>query len=316
MRLSIIVWGLAFLAISCNGLEPQTVHARFIGTCPQTAVKGVLDDDSKVERLDLLVFRASDGKLETVASGDGSAPLEVTVTRSREMRWYMIANSPEGRLDHSLNESDFLSNTILLEDAFVMHAHGKTTFSENGSIVTAPLTRYICKVGIGSITINWADALPARIEAICLMNVQGSAPVSGVASDLALRYNCGIIDIDLGACLTNMLSERPEIMIETSSPVQLGTTLWCMPNPSEGNSFGLPWQSRRTRVAICVNAQGQDNWYPIDLPAMEGNRYYLVDDIVIKGPGAGAPDVKPERVNTTFSIRILDWEEEITPAQF
>jgi hypothetical protein len=49
---------------------------------------------------------------------------------------------------------------------------------------------------------------------------------------------------------------------------------------------------------------------------MEGNRYYLVDDIVIKGPGAGAPDVKPERVNTTFSIRILDWEEEITPAQF
>lgn len=316
MRQVFIACGLAISAISCNGPEPLQVNARFVSTCPTAAVKSSLVDDSRIEKLDLLLFRTSDGKLETRAASVGSSTIEITVPRDREMKWYMVANAPEGLIPECHNLEDFLNDTVLLEDGFVMHDQGIFTFRENGATVTASLSRYLCKVGIGSITIDWADALPCSVETVALMNVQGSAPISGEPTDLPLRYNCGVIDSGLGAELEGMLSARPCITIESSSPANIGVTLWCMPNPSDGNSYGLPWQNRRTRIALCIKAQGLDNWYPIDLPPMEGNRYYLVDNIVIKGPGANAPDVKPERIPALFTIRVLDWEEEITPAQF
>ena len=295
---------LALLAASCN--EPAQVCALFVGTCPAEAVKSVPADES-INALDLYVFRAADGQLEARVSGDGNSPLEATVSRGREMRWYMIANAPEGRLPSCTREDAFLASTVLLEDGFVMHGSGNVTFQENGTTVNAVLKRYICKVGIGSLTVDWADALPCSVETIALMNVQGSAPLSGTPADLPLRYNCGSIDDDLGDPLGQMLSASPGVTVESASPVNLGITLWCMPNPSEGNSYGLPWTSRRTRVAVCLKVWGLENWYPIDLPAMKGNRYYLVDDIVIRGPGAAAPDMLPERIPATFTVKVLGW---------
>lgn len=316
MRQAFIACGLAVIVLSCNGPEPAQVNARFVSTCPAAAVKSPLVDDTHIEKLDLLLFRASDGRLETKATGVGSSTIEITVPRDREMKWYMVANAPEGLFPECHTEEDFLNNTVLLEDGFVMHDQGECTFRENGATVTASLSRYLCKVGIGNITIDWADALPCGVETIALMNVQGSAPLSGEPADLPLRYNCGVIDSGLRTELEGLLSARPGITIKSSLPVSVGATLWCMPNPSDGDSYGLPWQNRRTRIALCIKAQGLDNWYPIDLPPMEGNRYYVVDNIVIKGPGAGAPDVKPERVPATFTVRVLDWEDEISPAHF
>lgn len=317
MRKPVIVCGLAFLAMSCQRQEPLQVNARFIGTSPSAVVKSyATDDDSLIDRLDLLVFRASDGRLETQVSGNGLSPLEATVSRDREMKWYMIANAPQHSLSGFFSEEEFLSNTILMEDGFVMHGQGKTTFHENGSTVTTALSRYICKVGIGSITMEWTDALPCSLDTIALMNVQGCAPISGIPADLPLRYNCGKIDTGIGSRLDELLTAHPGVRIESSSPVEPDVTLWCMPNPSKGDSYGLPWQNRRTRIALCISAWGQNNWYPIDLPPMEGNKYYYVDNIVIKGPGASAPDVRPERVPASFTVRILNWEEEITPALF
>ena len=316
MRKHVIVCGLALLATSCHMHEPQQVCARFVGTCNSAVVKSPMDDDSVIRRLDLLVFRASDGLLEARASGDGSSPLEATVSRDREIDWYIIANAPQQRLSKCSNEEVFLDNTIMMEDGFVMHCQGKTTLREDGTTITARLSRYICKVGVGSVTIDWADALPCRLDTIALMNVQGSSPVSGIPADLPVRYNCGTIDKGLGNRLAEMLTASPGVTIESVSPVNMDVSLWCMPNPSEGNSYGMPWQNRRTRIAVCINVRGQDNWYPIDLPPMEGNKYFYVDNIVIKGPGAIAPDIRPERVPASFTVRILDWEEEITPAQF
>ena len=316
MRQYVIAFGLALFAMSCGRPEPDQVNARFVSTCSAKLVKSATGDDSRIETLDLFVFRTSDGILEARASGDGTSPIEVTVPRDREVNWYMVANAPEGRLLPCLHQDDFLLNTVHMEDGFVMHAQGKTTFREDGTTVTASLSRYLCKVSIGNVTIKWSDALPCKVETIALMNAQGSAPISGVPTDLPLRYNCGSIDTGLESTLKGMLSSSPEAEIESDSPVNLGVTLWCMPNPSTGDSYGLPWQSRRTRIALCIYAQGLDNWYSIDLPPMEGNRHYLVDNIVIKGPGASAPDVKLERVSTLFTARVIDWEEEITPAQF
>lgn len=310
MRQSVIVCSLALLCISCNRDEPALTRALFVGISPAAVTKSATDDDSKVSSLDLFVFRCADGRLEAMAHGNGLSPLEVTVTRNRAVRWYMIANAPAGRLHECVSEGEFLESVILLEDGFVMHCSGETVIKGVSTRIIASLTRYICKVGIGSISVQLPDGAPYTVKEIVLMSAGGSTPVSGIPSGTDIRYNCGAYDTDLDG----LIAVSPGI--ESASPVNVGVTLWCMPNPSEGNSYGLPWQPRRTRIALCINAWGQDNWYPIDLPPMEENRYYLVDSIIIKGPGAPAPDVKPERIQTAFTVRVMDWEEDNAPAHF
>ena len=313
MRVLTAVSALALLAVSCTREPPlQLVSARFTGTCLSTETKSATDVECSFEKMELFVFRSDDGQLEARAWGNGSSPLDVTVTRNRNLRWYLIANAPKGRIPDCTKEEDFLETTVLLGDGFVMHDQGEVVLRENNTVINAKLSRYICKVGIGSIHVDWPDALPCSVKTVALMSALGSTPISGVPAQLEPIYNCGIIDTDF----SGKLSTSPGVEVNTSLPVNLDITLWCMPNPSDGDSYGLPWQYRRTRIAICVNAWGQENWYPIDLPPMEGNRYYSVDDIVIKGPGAPAPDVKPERVLTSFTVRVLDWEEETAPAQF
>ena len=315
MRRLFIVLSTAFLPLSCCKEEPRTIEAVFLGTSPMTVVKSAGDDDLDISRLDLFVFRSADGLLEARASADSLSPLSVSLTRGRKMSWFMFANAPEGYFPHVGSLDEFMRQTVLLEDGPLMHAKGDTAFLDTGTTVKAMLKRYACKVGIRDISIAWTDALPCRVTKAVLLNVQGSAPLSGEPADLELRYNCGVID-ELGYPLDGMLEACPGVEITDSQPVQLDIRLSCMPNPSDGNSYGLPWQPRRTRVALCLNILGEDNWYPIDLPPMEGNCFYYVESIVIKGPGAAGADLPPERTSADFIIRVREWTESDTNVDF
>ena len=315
MKRLFIVLSTAFLPLSCCVDMPETIEAVFVGVSPMTVVKSAGDDDSATQRLDLFVFRTSDGYLEARASAESDAPLSITLSRGKQMSWFMFANAPEGYFPTVTNLDQLMDRTVLLEEGPTMHAKGDTVFMDSGTTVKAMLKRYACKVGIGDISIAWADALPCRVRKAVLLNVQGSAPLSGEPADLDLRYNCGVVQ-DLGEPLDGMLAASPEVVIDDSAPVRLDIGLTCMPNPSDGDSYGLPWQARRTRVGLCLNVFGEDNWYPIDLPPMEGNRFYRVESIVIKGPGAVAADLPPDRVSADYIIHVQEWTESDTTVDF
>ena len=284
------------LAVSCTIMpEPVPVNVIFMGKAPVQVKSGTWDDDSSVRRLDLLVFRHRDGMLLDRSACTGNQPLEACVPAGEECQWYIVANYPGG-IDTCTTLDDFLRTDICLQDGPVMHSEGISTFRESGITVQAELNRYACKVGLGSICMNWADGLPCTLETVALTNVLETTSPSSTSSHVL--HNCGVVSEDLGG----LIAQYPSLGISSSEPQNVGISLFCM--PSDG-----------TRLALCITAPDGPNWYPIDLPQMEGNRYYLVDNVVINGPGAQGADMPVERIPLDFAISVKPWEEYPVPMQ-
>ena len=152
------------------------------------------------------------------------------------------------------------------------------------------------------------------------MNAVGSTPWSGTPTAGPLWYNRGEVDPALGPPERDMLvcgfGSRG---IPDSRPTTLDCALYCMPNPTDNglNSLNSPsWSPRNTRVAIELTVDGESNWYPVDLPAMECNRHYRIDDVTILGPGSQGPDYPVTRSEVTFTVSVAPWGEEHVGAQF
>ena len=300
MRNLVIVLACALLQFSCSVKEPALTRVCFQA---RSATKSAADDDLP-GRLDLFVFRSDNGDLEARDSCTAGRSIETTVCTGKELSWYLIADAPEGMFTSCSSLDTFLKYTVGLGNGPQMQASGKNCFGEGGGTVNASLSRYRCKVGIGRISVRWTDALPCRVEKAVLVNVQGSSGIDGREAKPPLWYNCGAIDHP--GSLDNLLSSSMCAVIEDSLAVDLGITLYCMPNQSE----------RRTGISLCINAFGQDCWYTIEMPPMEGNHYYKIDEIVIKGPGAPGPSLSPERVFLSFAVQITEWEDTETTLYF
>ena len=296
MKHSLTVLCAAVLAASCTIMpEPVPVNIIFMGKAP-VEVKSGSPDGSDIGKLDLLVFRSRDGMLLDKCSCIGNLPLEVSVPSGQECRWYIIANAPED-FDGCTTLEEFLSKEVRLTDGPVMHSEGVSVFRESGTTVQAQLSRFACKVGVSRICMNWADALPCILETIALTNVLETTSTG--LSMTGTYLNCGVVSEDLGG----LLAQHPCIEITSHEPLNVGITLACMPS------------SGRTRLALCIIAPDGPNWYPIDLPQMEGNHYYLVDNLVINGPGAPDVDMPVERTPVDFSVHVKPWEDNSVPIQ-
>lgn len=295
MRHALTALCAAFLAASCTIMpEPVPVNVIFMGKTP-VHVKGGMDDDS-IGHLDLLVFRTRDGMLLDKCCRDGNLPMEARLPSGEQCRWYIVANA-EGRFDGCTFLEEFLETEIALTDGPVMHSEGLSVFWESGTTVQAELRRFACKVGLGSICMNWSDALPCTVKTVALTNVLETTSPDQTSTHNTL-VNCGVVSEDLDG----LIASYPELELDTQVPVEIGTTLFCMPSGS-------------TRLALCISAPDGLNWYPIELPQMEENHFYLVDNVVINGPGAPGPDMPVERIPASFDVSIKPWEENNVPIQ-
>lgn len=285
----------AILAASCTIMpEPVPVNVIFMGKAPVKVKGSVWDDDSSIGSLDLLVFRQRDGMLLHRSSCTGNLPLEASVPSGEPCRWYVLANAA-GIIGDCTKVEEFLETRIGLQDGPVMHSEGLETFLEDGTTVQAELTRFACKVGLGRIAMNWQEAIPCALGTVALTNVLETSSPGNLSQTV---YNCGEVSEDM----SGYFAQYPGIEISSSEPLEIGTTLFCMPSSS-------------TRLALCIMAHGLPNWYPIDLPPMEGNHYYLVDNVVINGPGAPGADMSVERSRAEFIVSVKPWEENSVPVQ-
>lgn len=296
MKHTLTLLSTAFLLASCTIMpEPVPVNVIFMGKAPVQVKSGSRNDDSTIGNLDLLVFRSRDGMLLDRCSCSGNQPLEVCLPSGEKCQWYIIANSAE-LFDGCTALEEFLQTEIKLSDGPVMHSEGVSVFSQSGTTVQAELSRFACKVGLGRICMNWADALPCTLDTVALTNVLETTSPS--FSHNYSRFNCGVVSNDLDG----LIAQFPGLGIYSREPVEVGFTLFCMP-------------SGGTRLALCITAPDGPNWYPIDLPEMEGNHYYLVDNVVINGPGAPGVDLPVERIPMDYEVRIKPWEVNSVPVQ-
>lgn len=290
------------------------------GTETRGAVSGAGD---AVGSLDLLVFRASDGMLDTYKRlTTGALTVEAEVTSGRSMHWWIIANAPSGVLSVFQEESVFLSALTRLEDtgstAMVMHAEGTKTFTASANSVSSALVRYASKVSIKDVTVEWLDDFAytpsCRLQTVALVNAVGTTPYSGTPTAPAASgawFNRSSVETTLTTAQKAFLVWDAGQNIPSSATVTPDVELYAMPNPctTELWATDTPWSPRRTRIAVELVIDGASNWYSVELPAMEGNTHYQVRNLIIRGPGMSAPDNALERSSVSFTVDVVDWDD-------
>lgn len=326
----------AFLLVLCTGCGKSggedavdgasRVTVSFVTLPVQTKAGAVSDaGEVAVSSLDLLAFRSESGLLDCYAHADGAGTTTVSarLTAGESLDWYLVANAPvSANLASFSTRSAFLAAKTTLQQTtsftMVMHANGTTTFSKNTSgtpieVDGIELVRYACKVSVSRIAVEWLndfDSAPSCVlDRAILVNARGDCAWSGIPSALAgdLWYNCST-DATPAGFLGSLLSWSGSAALSASGTAA-SVVLYSMPNASAGDQKAgdTPWAPRRTRLCLRLTIGGIPQWYPVDLPAMEGNTHFVVSDLVIKGPGTALPDQGVDRTTVTFNVSVAPW---------
>ena len=287
------------------------------------------DGESRIGSLDLLMFSSGVGILDTHVRVDASGTesltsLEASVTRGVELRWYIVANAPAGLLSACELEEQFLGAVTTLEDmsgdVMVMHAGGVNVFGDEVNRIDGVLlVRYACKVTLQSLRVSWLgtfDVPPScTLDKVALVNVRGDGRYSGVlsAAEDDLWYNRSSIDAH-SPFIDRCILWEGSLPISGPESVDVGISLYAMPNPSEGDGVGPvissnPWTPRRTRLVLGLTIEDIFQWYPVDLPAMVEKTHYVAENVIIMGPGTPGPDEGIDRTSIDFTVNVYGWGE-------
>ena len=261
------------------------------------------------------IFRDSDAKAAFAGPLDTEDP-SVELPCGRTYRVHLTANVPTAR--EFMSEAEYLEAGTLLEDSTPEHPsmHADTICIIPGSgpsQLSMHFKRYMCKVTLEHITVRWLDSFDSppqcSLDTVALVNVAGAAPLSGAPSAMGRWFNKGCIDGEFPQGVRELIINDNGFPVDSSGTVPVGVSLYAMPNPSDGNGYGLPWTERKTRLAVKLTVDGTPNWFPVDLPPMEGNCWYTVSNLVINGPGTPGPDQEPNRSGMQFRLVVLPWED-------
>ena len=277
--------------------------------------------DDNVESLDLIAFRTQDGCLDAAGRTSGGSGISASLSCGIPLTIYILANSAEGVLDGIESLQEFLESETLLEesppDKPVMFDCFKTeglSVQDNGKSIAIRLKRYVAKVSIGTVSVNWLegfDPVPdCSIGRIALVNAKGSTRRSGDNPQYGdVWYNKS--DLDAPPEVAGMLIRNAGITVTDAQPVTCNTTLYTMPNHSDSEAYydGGQWTPRRSRIAIELIIDGIAQWYPVTLPALDGNCHYHISNVSITGPGAVHPDGEILRSFIGFTISLAPWTE-------
>lgn len=300
---SIIISLLAgLLTLSCeHTLENVPAERVEVSFDAKVRTKAELPADGQIRSLDILVYREG-GLLEAWTRREAES-ISISVLKGGQYNWYLVANAPEG-LELYVHEQDFLSARSLLQEssmsAPVMVGSGSGTFLSD-TYIKARLDRVVCKVTLEGITADFLrDSYRSsivKLERVFLLNACGTVPYSLIpAADF--RLNETALWTLPGSSLGDLLcSERDALL--TADRHEDGTSLLCCPDPEE-----------LTRLVVEVSIDGQSNYYPVKLPAMECNTEYIVKDLVLLGPGSSHPDEDVSRTDISFTVEVSVWEDE------
>ena len=314
-RILAIVFCVAFVAVSCGKdtvsvADTDTVRLSFAAHATTRAAEGY---ESMVNALDVLIFRGDDGTVEGRARFDGASAF-VDVVTGVALEWHVVANAPEGTFDEVSSLDSFLASVYVLENngnGMVMHAQGHGVFHGDADI-SVTLERVLSKVTLGKVVPSFLGSTYAGsevyVERIFLVNVDGICLYNGGTISGGVWYNrMGLDDEDddVHRLFVRGIHARAGV-----SDMDFDVSLYCCPNPVDNgiDSKSEPlWCARNTRLVIEVSVDGEANYYPLTLGAMEHNTEYVFSEVRLLGPGAESPDMLPDRDAFSFDVAVNPW---------
>lgn len=277
---------------------------------PATKVVGVkAEDESAVRSLQVFLY---DGENLVASASSDSSFCSVTCYPG-EYRAYILVNSPVVDRD-SVAVLDSLRELVLdlagnAPDTLAACATADVTVTKRASTMEIAAERYVSKVVIEKITKAYSGML--RVNSVYMTNVVGGVRYFSDAG-LDLWYN----RMGYRASAVDRLVRDT---VNAYADTVLGTphSFYVFPNPTAGDTTAAVWCPRHTRLVLDALYKDEPCYYVVNMPVLERNRVYRIQDLVIKRKGSDdEEDIAEDEVDVIVGAELEDWEdvsEEILP---
>lgn len=293
------------LSIQINGLEK-----------PFTKVTNVSSDsESAVNNVQLFVCDES-GIVEAYATSTGSLVNASVSTGSKDI--YAIVNAPSLAQVRTKDElitrqsslGDNSVGSLVMSGSLLNEAISSSTTRK---VIT--VKRLVSKVILQSIkrqfTNNELGGKELKFRGIYLTDVVSNKCYFDGGVEYSwynkLQYNPNDHNELLHDTVTSTLAQG-----STYSTVH---SFYPYPNSCDDEPKGAAagtWSERRTMLVIDTTLDGQDNYYPVYLPALESNKTYIITSFTLTKRGSKHPWEPVESSDVSFEIKVADWENGAT----
>ena len=302
------------------------------------AVGNTAANEAKVNNLQVFVF--NNGNLEDYASVDESLTAVLNATSGTRELWAVV-NAPSLADVRTLTElkaqASLLGSNGL--DNFVMV--GSTTHELGGDAdsthpISITVRRIVSRVSLLGVTSDFKLSLSGAsfdVTKIYLINVVGNQLLSiggesaYVANPTLWLNQLGYTSTDPNALLYDVVTG---VTVNNTTPFEERHDFYPYPNalgqgrsdqtadsPKAGgtNVYTSPFSARQTMLVIegvfhenAEDSEGVVGYYPIDLPALERNKLYLIESVKLTRRPSAYPYGPVETGESYVTISVHDWE--------
>ena len=318
-----VLSALAMLVCSCNKEEqvgkevngkPVEVTVQINGTAMTKSTGNTYAIESKVNNLQILVFNGT-GELEGYESVNEAMSVTLMASAGEKTVWAVV-NAPSLKDVKTLNELNgtvsSLSDNDL--DSFVMTG-SLTTELTDGAVVAITVKRIVARVSVAKITAAFPDT-PAyagktfKVKGIYMLNVADSLNLSLSGEPSTWFNKLSHVDTDADKYLYDALDET----IANNSSYEAEHAFYPYPNNVDKSVKDIAeaergtWSPRRSILCIEAEFDGTLGYYPIELPVIERNKTYIIEEVKITRSPGDKPYDPIETGEATVSITVADWE--------
>lgn len=307
----------ALSAASCQGQLPNPGRGTALPVAFTVSIQGTpgtratgtsYADESRVNSLQVFVFDET-GALEDYKDAGTSMTATLTATSGERTVWALV-NAPS--LPEITTLEQLTSRTSLLSDnapdGFVMSG-SVTQAVVDGGTVPVTVKRIVSRVSVGKISSDFKFALAdvsVQIDGIYLINVAADSDyATASASPVNWVNRLGHHDPAYDALLADRLTG---VTVRNGSPYEQEHAFYPYPNAERSGIFEDTWSPRRSLLVIEVTFDGRKGYYPIELPVLERNKTYIIDEIKLTRRPGDVPYRPIETGEATAQITVQDWE--------
>jgi hypothetical protein len=224
-----------------------------------------------------------------------------------ERQVYALVNCPD--LSAVSTKTALLATSSRLSQnsgtGFQMIGHQDGVDLPGDSPVTIDVHRLAARVVIKKITRAFtAAALAAKtfsIDQIFLINVAGDTNYGETAAP-SVWFNKQAYASEQAA----FTYDAPAASLANNASYSTVHSFFAYPNAS-ADSDAAVWSPRHTRLVVKATLGTDVYYYPITLPALESNKSYEIEELILTRPGSDDPDKPVSIQECTFQINVLGW---------
>ena len=274
-------------------------------------------DESRVNSLQVFVFNGE--ALEDYKSADNAMSVIISAT-SGVRTIYAIVTAPalyETLGGANMTLTALTAATSRLADnalySFIMTGSVTQELVDGGTI-PVEVRRIVSRVSIGKISTAFRESranYTVDLLGIYMINVCGDTGYgidSGSTEFINMQgHTDGVYDV----FLCDMING---VTISNDSPYVTEHAFYPYPN-AYPNNHDDAWSARNSMLVIEVNMNTNDGtgqvihgYYPIDLPGLERNKTYVIDEVQLTRLPGEVPYKPIETGESTVTISVKEWE--------